>query len=325
MPLDDKTILLTGGTGSFGRTFTRIALEEYDPHAIRVFSRGEHKQAEMERDFSEYRGKLRFFVGDIRHLRRLERAMDGVDLVVHAAAMKRVPKCEYNPIEAVRTNIDGAANVIDAAIDKNVNRVIAISTDKAVHAVNLYGSTKQVAEKLFVQSNAYAGGQSTSFSCIRYGNVVGSNGSVIPLFQKQKENGQLTITDKRMTRFWITKEQGVRHVINSIDRMVGGEIFVPKIPSMKIMDLAEAIAPDAEKVEVGIRPGEKINEVLLTEQEARHAKEFDEYFIIEPEHEFWSTENHKNGKELPEGFRYSSDENDEWLTEGELTHMLKSV
>jgi len=324
MPLDDKTILLTGGTGSFGQTFTRIALEEYDPDALRIFSRGEHKQAEMEREFDDDR--LRFFVGDVRHPRRLERAMDGVDLVVHAAAMKRVPKCEYNPIEAVRTNIDGAANVIDAAIDSDVNRVIAISTDKAVHAVNLYGSTKQVAEKLFVQSNAYAGkGKHTRLSCIRYGNVVGSNGSVIPLFKKQKENGKLTITDRRMTRFWITKEQGVRHVITSIDEMVGGEIFVPKIPSMKITDLADAIAPDAEKEEVGIRPGEKLNEVLLTEQEARHAKEFDDFFIIEPEHDFWSGENHQQGSELPESFEYTSGENDEWLTKQELQQMIRQI
>jgi UDP-N-acetylglucosamine 4,6-dehydratase (inverting) len=325
MPLDDKIILLTGGTGSFGQTFTRIALEKYDPHAIRIFSRGEHKQCDMERELSEHTDKLRFFVGDIRNLRRLERAMEGVDLVIHAAAMKRVPKCEYNPIEAVRTNIDGAANVIDAAIDHDVERVIAISTDKAVHAVNLYGSTKQVAEKLFVQSNAYAGGQKTSFSCIRYGNVVGSNGSVIPLFKEQRKEGTLTITDKRMTRFWITKEQGSRHVINGIEKMQGGEIFVPKIPSMKITDLADAIAPEAEKEEIGIRPGEKIHEVLLTEQEARHALELDDYFVIEPEFDFWSGQNHESGESLPDGFRYSSDENDEWLTKDELKNMTDQM
>jgi UDP-N-acetylglucosamine 4,6-dehydratase (inverting) len=280
----------------------------------------------MERELSEHTDKLRFFVGDIRNLRRLERAMEGVDLVIHAAAMKRVPKCEYNPIEAVRTNIDGAANVIDAALDHDVDRVLTISTDKAVHAVNLYGSTKQVAEKLFVQSNAYSGtNKDTRFSCIRYGNVVGSNGSVIPLFKKQRENGRLTITDKRMTRFWVTKEQGVRHVISCIEEMVGGEIFVPKIPSMKITDLAEVIAPDAEKEEIGIRPGEKIHEVLLTEQEARHALEYNNYFVIEPEHDFWNGTNQDDGTPLPDGFRYSSGDNDEWLTKDQLNEMLERL
>ena len=251
--------------------------------------------------------------------------MNGVDIVIHAAALKQVPTCEYNPIEAVKTNIDGAANVIDTAIDNNVEKVMALSTDKAVYPVNLYGATKLVAEKLFVQGNSYSGGRKTIFSCVRYGNVVGSRGSVIPVFQRQKKKGKITITDENMTRFWITQEQAVRFIIDCIAKMKGGEIFVPKIPSMKIIDLAEVIAPECKKEVIGIRPGEKINEILLTEEEAHHTKEFDNYFIVEPEHHFWGEGNYKKGKPLLPNFVYSSGNNDHWLTKSELSKMLEEL
>lgn len=241
----NKVILLTGGTGSFGNKFTEIVLKEHNPKVIRIFSRGEKKQLDMKNKFNDDR--LRFFIGDVRDAGRLHRAMADADIVVHAAALKQVPACEYNPIEAVRTNVDGAINVIDTAIDNRVDRVMAISTDKAVHPVNLYGATKMTAEKLFIQGNSYSGDIGTKFSCVRYGNVIGSRGSVIPLFLEQKKKGVITITDETMTRFWITPEQGVKFVIDCISRMKGGEIFIPKISSMKIMDLAEAIAPDAKK------------------------------------------------------------------------------
>jgi UDP-N-acetylglucosamine 4,6-dehydratase (inverting) len=322
--LKNKVILLTGGTGSFGSKFSEILLKNHDPDAIRIFSRGEKKQLDMANKFKDER--LRFFIGDVRDKNRLHRAMTDVDIVVHAAALKQVPACEYNPIEAVRTNVDGAINVIDTAIDNEVERIMAISTDKAVHPVNLYGGTKMTAEKLFIQGNSYSGAGKTKFSCVRYGNVIGSRGSVIPLFLEQKKRGRITITDKKMTRFWITLEQGVNFVINCINRMNGGEIFVPKIASMKIMDLAEAIAPDAEKKVTGIRPGEKIHEILLTEDEARHSKEFEDYFVIEPEHPFWTKRSRiKGGKNLPEGFRYTSDNNKKWLTKKELAKIIKEL
>lgn len=317
--LEDKTILLTGGTGSFGHKFTEIVLREYNPGSLRIYSRGEYNQYKMEHKFKDER--IRFLIGDVRDRDRLYRAMNGADIVIHAAALKQVPACEYNPIEAVRTNIDGAVNVIDAAIDNSVEKVMAISTDKAVHPVNLYGATKMVAEKLFVQGNAYSGKNRTKFSCARYGNVIGSRGSVIPLFEKQKDSGVLTITDERMTRFWLTLDQGVHFVINSVDTMQGGEIFVPKIPSMRIIDLADAIAPEAKKEFTGIRPGEKLHEILITEDESRHAKEFSDFFAIEPEFTFWKQENLPGGKNLPEGFRYSSDKNNMWLTKEEILKM----
>ncbi|NYT10688.1 MAG: UDP-N-acetylglucosamine 4,6-dehydratase (inverting) [Methanosarcinales archaeon] len=318
---DGKTVLLTGGTGSFGQKFTEIILSEHDPKSVRIYSRGELKQSEMRSRFEDER--LRFLIGDVRDRDRLYRAMNGVDIVVHAAALKQVPACEYNPIEAIRTNIDGAVNVIDAAIDNSVDKVMALSTDKAVHPVNLYGATKMVAEKLFIQGNSYAGEGNKLFSCIRYGNVIGSRGSVIPVFKEQKKTGTITITDERMTRFWITLDQGVRFVINCIGRMNGGEIFVPKIPSMKITDLAEMIAPDAKRNVIGIRAGEKLHEILLTEDESRHTKEFDGYFVVEPEHPFWNKENFNGGEVLPEGFRYTSDNNDKWLTKEELSEIIK--
>jgi len=319
--LKNKVILLTGGTGSFGNKFTEILLKKHDPKVIRIFSRGEKLQLDMRNKFNDKR--LRFFIGDVRDKDRLHRAMHDVDIVVHAAALKQVPACEYNPIEAVRTNINGAINVIDAAIDNGVNSVMAISTDKAVHPVNLYGATKMTAEKLFIQGNSYTGDVRTKFSCVRYGNVIGSRGSVIPLFLKQKETGTLTITDDKMTRFWITLEQGVNLVINSLNKMKGGEIFIPKIPSMKIMDLANAIAPGAKIKVIGIRPGEKIHEVLVTEDEAKHSREFSSFFVIEPEHSFWHKGNLKGGKNLPEGFKYTSDNNKKWLTKKELMKIIK--
>jgi len=274
----------------------------------------------MEKMFSDER--IRFFIGDVRDEQRLSRAMNGVDIVVHAAALKQVPTCEYNPIEAVKTNINGSINIINAAIDNDVTRVIAISTDKAVHPVNLYGSTKMVAEKLFVQGNSYTGGQRrTKFSCVRYGNVVGSRGSVVPLFLEQKKTGRITITDTRMTRFWLTLQEGVTFVKNCLALMSGGEIFVPKIPSMKICDLARAMAPEAEIKVIGIRPGEKIHEILLTEDEARHAKEYDTYFVIEPELKFWRKTDDNGGRNLPEGFRYASDTNSSWLSMEDIKRM----
>ena len=252
--------------------------------------------------------------------------MNGVDIVVHAAALKQVPACEYNPIEAVKTNINGSINLINSALDNNVDRVIALSTDKAVHPVNLYGSTKMVAEKLFVQGNSYTGGdRHTRFSCVRYGNVVGSRGSVVPLFLEQKKTGRLTITDERMTRFWLTLEEGVQFVRNCLPIMTGGEIFVPKIPSMKVTDLARVMAPDAKIEIIGIRPGEKIHEILLTDDEARHTKEYDKYYVIEPELKFWdSNTKGSGGRKLPEGFRYSSDNNTTWLDLSDLNRMIGS-
>jgi len=323
----NKLILVTGGTGSFGKKFTQIILKEHNPKTIRIFSRGELKQQKMREQFQRYKNseKLRFFIGDVRDRDRLHRAMNGVDVVIHAAALKQVPTCEYNPIEAVKTNVDGAANIIDAAIDNNVEKVMALSTDKAVHPVNLYGATKLVAEKLFIQGNSYSGERRTKFSCVRYGNVMASRGSVIPIFQEQKKNGTITITDKNMTRFWITQEQAVHFIIDCIEKMKGGEIFVPKIPSMKIIDLAQAIAPQSKIKITGIRPGEKINEILLIGEEARHAREFDKYFVVEPEYAFWNKNNFKDGKPLPSDFAYSSGENDQWLTKQELMKMLEEL
>ncbi len=323
MTLNGKVILLTGGTGSFGRKFAEVALRDYDPEAIRIYSRSEFLQSEMQRQFDDER--LRFFIGDVRDRNRAYRAMNGVDVVVHAAALKQVPACEYNPIEAVRTNIDGAVNIIDAAIDNGVARVMAISTDKAVHPVNLYGATKATAEKLFIQGNAYTGEQETKLSCVRYGNVIGSRGSIVPLLREQKNDGLITITDERMTRFWITPEQGVLFVIDCINRMQGGEIFTPKMPSMRTTDLAEVIAPDAERQITGIRPGEKLHEILLTEEEARHTKEFKDYFVIEPEYPFWGHGNLKGGNTIPDGFSYTSDSNSWWLTREELKKMLEET
>lgn len=317
---DGKTILVTGGTGSFGKMFTSLLLDEWNPDSVRIYSRGELLQWEMQQKNQDER--LRFLIGDVRDKDRLYRAMNDVDIVVHAAALKQVPTAEYNPLEAVKTNIDGAANVINASIDNGVERVMALSTDKAVHPVNLYGATKMVAEKLFVQGNAYAGGRKTRFACTRYGNVVGSRGSIVPLFLEQRKQGRVTITDERMTRFWLTLEQGARFVARCIETMKGGEIFVPKIPSMRITDLARVIAPDCEVEIIGIRPGEKLHEVLLTEDEARHSKDMGDYFVIEPELKFWNRNTVHEGKPLPEGFRYSSESNTVWLDADALMSMV---
>jgi UDP-N-acetylglucosamine 4,6-dehydratase (inverting) len=318
--LQNKVILLTGGTGSFGQKFSEIVLKEHEPKALRIFSRGELLQYEMRMKFNN--NKLRFFIGDVRDRNRVFRAMQGVDVVIHAAALKQVPACEYNPIEAVKTNIDGTINVIDAAIDSNVDKVLAISTDKAVHPVNLYGATKMVMERLITQANVYTSGKKTRFCCVRYGNVVGSRGSVVPLFKQQKETGIITITDERMTRFWLTLDQGVEFVIKCLEIMKGGEVFIPKIPSTSIIDIAEAIAPSAKKEITGIRPGEKIHEVLLTPDEARHAKEYSDYFIIEPEFPFWDSTGLQGCSSLPEGFSYSSDSNKQWLTKDRIKDLI---
>ena len=324
MYLDGKVILVTGGTGSFGKKLIEIVLKKYKPKAIRVYSRDELKQSEMMQHYGNV-PQLRFFIGDVRDSERLDRAMHGVDIVVHAAAMKQVPACEYNPFEAVKTNILGAQNIINTAITNKVKKVIAISTDKAVNPINLYGATKLCAEKIFIQGNSYAGGAPVSFSCVRYGNVIGSRGSVIPVFEKQRKTRTVKITDKRMTRFWITLEQGVSFVIRCIEIMKGGEVFVPKIPSMKILDLAELIAPGCKIEEIGIRPGEKINEVLITEDESRHTREFKDFFVIEPEFHWWSKDNHEGGRKLKDGFRYTSDNNPGWLTKKEMEKLLERI
>ena len=324
MTFKDKVILLTGGTGSFGQKFTEIVLKEHSPSTVRILSRGELLQQQMRQKFNDDE-RLRFFIGDVRDKNRVHRAMNGVDIVVHAAALKQVPTCEYNPIEAVRTNIDGAVNIIDAAIDNGVEKVMALSTDKAVHPINLYGATKLVAESLFTQGNSYAGAGKTKFSTVRYGNVIGSRGSVVPIFLEQRRHGTINITDERMTRFWITLEQGANFVIDCIGKMQGGEIFVPKIPSMRVLDMADAIAPNVKKKVVGIRPGEKLSETLLTEEMAEHALEFDDCFVIEPEHPFWKKDNLKGGKPLPPNTRYNSESNDTWLTNDELKTMIKEL
>jgi UDP-N-acetylglucosamine 4,6-dehydratase len=321
MALNDKVILVTGGTGSFGRKFTETVLKRYTPRKLIVFSRDELKQSEMHRDFPQK--DIRFFIGDVRDLERLRRAMRGVDVVVHAAAMKQVPACEYNPFEAVKTNILGGANVIEAAIDAGVQKVLAISTDKAVNPVNLYGATKLCAEKLFVQGNSYAGDGVTLLSCARYGNVVGSRGSVIPLFVEQRPTGVVTVTDDRMTRFWMTLQQGVDFVVHSIETMQGGEIFVPKIPSMRILDLVKAVAPDCKVQITGIRPGEKVHEVLVSEDEARHTVEHDGFFVITPAHPWWRATNWPDGKPVPDGYRFTSDTNTRWLSVDELRALMQ--
>lgn len=295
-------------------------LEQYQPKKLIIFSRDELKQHEM-RVAGYDAPNLRYFIGDVRDADRLRRAMKGVDLVVHAAALKQVPACEYNPMEAIMTNVNGAKNVIDAAIDTGVKRVVALSTDKAVNPVNLYGATKLCAEKLFVQSNAYGGADGTRFACVRYGNVVGSRGSVIPVFLDQRKNGKITITDPRMTRFWITLEQGVRLVIRAAETMLGGEVYIPKIPSMNIMDLAKAIAPECEIAYTGIRSGEKLHEQLISEDEARQTVELPDVYIVEPAHPWWSGRDHTEGKRLPDQFRYSSETNPEWLSIEQLQVM----
>jgi UDP-N-acetylglucosamine 4,6-dehydratase len=325
MDWSNKVVLITGGTGSFGKKLTRILMDEYKPAKIIVFSRDELKQHEM-RAAGYDAPNLRYFIGDIRDSSRLKRAFEGVDIVVHAAALKQVPACEYNPMEAIKTNILGSSNVIDAALDTGVERVVALSTDKAVNPVNLYGATKLAAEKLFIQSNSYAGGRKTRFSCVRYGNVVGSRGSVVPVFLRQRENGEITITDDRMTRFWISLEQGVRFVIRCTEQMYGGEVFVPKIPSMSIIDLAKAIAPQAKVNVIGIRPGEKLHEVLISEDEARTTVDMDDMYVVQPAEALWFGHAwEKQGRLITEEFRYASNTNTSWLGLDQINSIISPI
>lgn len=325
--LKGKVVLVTGGTGSFGRKFTQALLDHHHPQKLIIFSRDELKQHEMRQSLANHPrlATVRFFLGDVRDRERLHRAFSDVDVVVHAAALKQVPACEYNPFEAVQTNILGAKNIIDAAIDRGVKRVLAISTDKAVNPVNLYGATKLCAEKLFIQGNAYSGKVRTMFSCARYGNVVGSRGSVIPVFLAQKKTGTFSITDERMTRFWLTLEQGVSFVIRCIEQMDGREIFIPKIPSMNVLDLAKAIGPECKIDYVGIRPGEKIHEVLVSDDEARHTVELDDMFVIQPEGPWLPPRVWPGGRALPGDFSYTSKNNPKWLTPEELKNLIVEV
>ncbi len=317
----ESSVLVTGGTGSFGNKFVETMLTKYQPRRLVVFSRDELKQSEMMTRFNH--PSVRFFVGDVRDRDRLERAMHGVDIVFHAAALKQIPSCEYNPFEAIQTNVIGAENVISAAIDQGVKRVIAISSDKAVNPVNLYGATKLCAEKLFVQGNAYGYGRGTVFSVVRYGNVIGSRGSVIPLFAAQRAAGKVTVTDPGMTRFWIKLEQGVRFAIRCAEVMHGGEIFVPKIPSMRVMDLVEAVAPGCQIEFVGIRPGEKLHEILIAEEECRQALEFEDMFVLEPIYPSWAFKSPEGGKRPAAGFRYSSDANSSWLSRAQMSELAR--
>lgn len=317
--LRNSTILLTGGTGSFGHTFVPMTLAKYNPKKLIIFSRDEMKQWEMAK---LYQGddRIRFFIGDVRDKERLYRALDGVDYVVHAAATKIVPTAEYNPFECVKTNIHGAMNLIDACIDKGVKRVVALSTDKASSPINLYGATKLASDKLFVAGNSYSGGHDTRFAVVRYGNVMGSRGSVIPFFMSIKDKGVLPITDARMTRFMISLEQGVELVWHAFDDMVGGEIYVKKIPSMKVTDLARVVAPDCKQEVVGIRPGEKLHEQMIGAEDAYYTYEYPEHYKILPAINNWDkdTKRIKDGNKVPEGFIYASDNNSEWMTDAEL-------
>ncbi|MDA0987472.1 MAG: UDP-N-acetylglucosamine 4,6-dehydratase (inverting) [Bacteroidetes bacterium] len=330
--LNDKTIFVTGGTGSFGKKFTETILNNYQPKKIIIYSRDELKQFEMQQseDFKKHDIILRYFIGDVRDESRLKRAMEGVDIVIHAAALKQVPAAEYNPFEAVKTNIIGAQNVIDAAIDSGVKKVVALSTDKAAAPINLYGATKLASDKLFIAANNYRGRHDIKFSVVRYGNVMGSRGSVIPFFLGKKNDGVLPITDERMTRFNITLQQGVDFVINCLERMWGGELFVPRIPSYKILDVAQAIAPECKIKIVGIRPGEKIHEEMITETDALNTIEFDDYFVILPSTQLWDVDefrlksNGKQGKFCEFGFKYNSGTNNDWLSVEQLKELIKN-
>lgn len=317
--LSEKTILVTGGTGSFGNTFVPMTLAKYNPKKIIIFSRDEMKQWDMAKKF-EGDPRVRFFIGDVRDKDRLYRALDGVDYVVHAAATKIVPTAEYNPFECIKTNINGAMNLIDACIDKGVKRVVALSTDKASSPINLYGATKLASDKLFVAGNSYAGGHETRMAVVRYGNVMGSRGSVIPFFMSIKEKGEVPITDERMTRFMISLEEGVGLVWHAFEDMEGGEIYVKKIPSMKITDLARVVAPDAKQKIVGIRPGEKLHEQMISAEDAYYTYEYPEHFKILPVINDWAncTNRIKDGKRVAEGFVYSSDNNTEWMSDEAL-------
>lgn len=320
--LRGKSILVTGGTGSFGKAFIRHALEHLEPARIAVLSRDEVKQYDLRNELGDD-PRMRWFIGDVRDPQRLSRAFSGVQVVVHAAALKQVDTAEYNPFECIATNVLGAENVINAAIDAGVERVIALSTDKASSPINLYGASKLCSDKLFVAGNHYANHSATRFSVVRYGNVVGSRGSVVPLFQHLAGQGRLPVTDTRMTRFWVTLPQAVQFVVDSFDRMMGGEIFVPRIPSTTITDLATAIDPDAEIDVIGIRPGEKLHEEMISEDDARHTYAFDDHYVIAPLMSEWTGERSwLRGKTLPDGFAYRSDTNDQWLDLDEIRQLI---
>ncbi len=320
--LNNANILITGGTGSFGKLIIKTILKDYKPKKLIVFSRDELKQFEMAKTFPDTKYKcMRYFLGDVRDQNRLQEAFHNVDYVIHAAALKQVPACEYNPFEAVMTNVMGAQNIIRAAISQKVKRVIALSTDKAASPVNLYGATKLCSDKLFIAGNSMSGGEVTRFSVVRYGNVVGSRGSVIPFFLEQRKSGELTVTDERMTRFSITLQHGVDFVLANLMRMHGGELYIPKIPSYKIMDVARAVDSDVEIKLVGIRPGEKLHELMISDDDSRHTLEFDDYYVIEPDFAWWTGEEYlkeSGGKPCSDGFSYSSDKNDQWLTVEDL-------
>lgn len=318
---NNSTILITGGTGSFGKKLTKIVLDEYDPKKVIIYSRDEMKQFEMQQNY-ETTKNIRFFIGDVRDKERLSLAMAGVDYIVHAAALKIVPSMEYNPSEAIKTNVIGAMNIIECALRHKIKKVIALSTDKACNPANLYGATKLCSDKLLTAANSYSGLKGTRFAVVRYGNVVGSRGSVVPFFKEKRKKGVIPITDKRMTRFWITLEHGVRFVLKNFERMRGGEVFVPKIPSMSIMDLAKAVAPECRTKIIGIRPGEKLHEVMISGDDARHTVELDDCYVIEPDFNWWDSNNHPRGKQVKADFYYSSDTNDEWLTIPQLNKMI---
>lgn len=322
--LKDKVLLITGGTGTFGSRLAQIVAANFGCKAIRIFSRDELKQHDMRQRLADDR--VRYFIGDVRDPERVARAVQGVDIIIHAAAMKQVPTCEYNPFEAVKTNILGAQHIIDAAIDQQIQQVMAVSTDKAVNPINLYGATKLCAERIFVQGNSYAGPRPTRMSCVRYGNVLGSRGSVVPVFLEQRRQGTVTVTDERMTRFWLTVDQAVWFVLKCLTLARGGEIFVPRIPSLRILDLVKAIAPDCAIRYIGLRPGEKLHEVLVTEDESRHAVEYDDLFTILPEYQSWQGRAREGGagkrRAVPEGFRYCSETNSQWLSVEELRGLL---
>jgi len=326
--LNGKSILITGGTGSFGKKCVEIILQRFHPKKLIILSRDEDKQYQMAKTLDMKKNPcLRFFLGDVRDLGRLHRAFEGVDYVIHAAALKHVPTAEYNPIEAIKTNVLGAENVLNAAIDNGVQKVVALSTDKAACPINLYGASKLCSDKLFIAGNVYSGVKNTRFSIVRYGNVLGSRGSVVPHFLSLRSSGVIPITDRRMTRFWMTLEQGVNIVLSSLGLMKGGEIFIPKIPSMKIVDLARTVAPDCQQEYVGIRPGEKLHELLISEDDGPRTREFDEYFVIEPEFDWWTDNKsgRSGGRPVPDGFSYASNTNDQWISSEELYKLIPEL
>ena len=328
--LENKTVFISGGTGSFGKKFINTILDKYKPKKVIIYSRDELKQFEMQQIWPDG-GKMRYFIGDVRDYHRLKMAMTDVDIVIHAAALKQVPAAEYNPFEAVKTNVIGGQNVIDAAIYQGVKKVIALSTDKAAAPINLYGATKLASDKLFIAANNYTGKHNIKFSVVRYGNVMGSRGSVIPFFKEKKQSGVLPITDERMTRFNITLQEGVDFVLKNFERMWGGELFVPKIPSYNILDIATAIAPDCEHKIVGIRPGEKLHEEMITESDAMNTIEFDDYYVIVPSIKIWSKTKFLNqstdniGKPCSDGFSYNSKSNSQFLTVEELRELIQTI